>query len=74
MDNTYPKEYTKIIQSKGSVIVELKVILYAITELFNILISIELLSHVLNNVPQLLQKLLLARIDFNLYLKFDFHI
>ena len=73
MDNTYPKEYTKIIQSKGSVIVELKVILYAITELFNILISIELLSHVLNNVPQLLQKLL-ARIDFNLHLKFDFHV
>ena len=41
---------------------------------FNILISIELLSHVLNNVPQLLQKLLLARIDFTLYLKLDFHV
>ena len=41
---------------------------------FNILISIELLSHVLNNVPQLLQKLLLARIDFTLHLKFDFHV
>ena len=33
VDNTYPKEYTKMIWSKGSVIVELKVILYAITEL-----------------------------------------
>jgi hypothetical protein len=33
VDNTYPKEYTKMIRSKGSVIVELKVILYAIIEL-----------------------------------------
>jgi hypothetical protein len=48
-----------MIQSKNSVVIELKVILYAITTLrynrvgFNILISIECLSYVLNNVPLL---------------------
>jgi hypothetical protein len=48
-----------MIQSKDSVVIEQKVILYAIIALcynrvgFNILISIESLSHILNNVPLL---------------------
>ena len=49
---TYTRRSIQMIQSKDSVVIELKVILYAITELFLIiLISIESLSHILNNVP-----------------------
>ena len=74
VDNTYPKEYTNdskqgqcCHRAKGHLLCYRKVS-------FNILICIESLSHVSNNVPQLFQKLLLARIYFTLHLKSDFHV
>ena len=74
VDNTYPKGCTNNLK-QGWCCQRAKGHLLCYSRIgFNTLISIESLSHVLNNVPQLLQKLLLAKIDFNLYLKFDFHI